>query len=686
MPVVPRNTQTESRITPVPGVPSISPRGAEAIGDQASAIGRQASLLGAEAHATGQRFGAIQDAFDSVADSAVTADRIQRIREARQVDEGMAQYKTHMANAVYGTTDEKGKRIPGTMEIPYTPSDNQADATGASIATAKAHAEWMNRADTPYARMSPRAQRAFKQQATEVFRPIAAAAAARDADSYQEHNKRVDEVNLTASLNLMSKAAGDLSSPAWAESAATARAQYALQATRAWQVDPANVDPAQIKWRSPHGETQYNQKLKDFDGKAAGLRVQTLLQMAAAIPVGTPEADAKAQQLTDYAAKFATVWTAGGKDPVMDPESIAKAHEAAQKIAEERIRQTATLERDRFDTAERDFLNFQLGFVKDPAKTKASFALLAPLQQRGLKLAAEKLDAATEQKTVEDEWNRFYTSDQSTPAARAAWNTMIQGLKTPAARAAAKEVMDNWDSGQTRKTIREMKNADEARRGYYNAQLELGIDSNGSAMPEFARIEHGLKLLEAGLITAGDFGKFKEHLVQSRNTPSIADDVLATVGTAIGVEPTKMVQYFSYSSGAFDFKPQGKLKRNPADMSGMGKVAWTDERGKSRVEDLSAQLVRNMLNLAMKHQEQIKLGEARGKAPDDLRTFLSSMLDPKTNATVRELNAAIVEDNILEQTSVLRDLETITATRELRATEEGIKRRGPLNGIDQGNP
>jgi hypothetical protein len=682
MPTVPRNTQTETRINPTPGVRSFSPQGADGLGQIAGALGRQASAIGGQAAEDAARTRAIQNVFEGVSDAAMTVDRIDRIREAKAVDEADIAYSGHMADRMTSKQDPKtGQMIPGTLDTPFTPQGPDGKAgTSAEIDTTKAHKEWLENKDGQFARLSPRAQEAFLQRNADKF--LAMKLRARDIDGRNAaaRNKAVDEAASLANFNAVNMTAGDTDSDSYARSVEAYSTQEAMRVTRAMQADPANADPSKIAWRIPEGPAMFNQAKKEFATKAAEQRVGTLLQMAQAVPVGTPEADARAKQLTDFAQSFA-------KDSELAPDAIAKAQADAQQVADRRTQRTHALK----EADESEASEAALDLVFNPNKSDAmskymtAAAKLDPPAQQRLERFAKKSFIADDITRAEDAMAAYAAEAQTDKqAAKEKWDTSVNALVTNEGRLKAQALM-----------TAQQKPAVEAMRATTNALLVSGMKVNKKGqlerVSEEKQFEEAWRLMDAGEISGKDYAAFKKHRTDARKLqePEIAENVLKGMASFTGLDPVETLKKFKFSSDMNRFEVADEdLAPNEDVTTGSylskktARVKWTDDDGDTEEEELTARLFVEALNATMKYEMQFKTADANKKPPMTRDEYIASLFTVEKNDTLRKLTSTTIRRRISERHDDIGKMADRFMENELMAIKSGTSKRAYANDND----
>lgn len=727
MPTVPRNTITTTRLDRLPGVQSVTPHGAEAIGAQAAALGRQADAMGDLQRARNMEVAGIQRGLQGIADSAVTWDRIQRVREARQVDEAETAALDHMTRRVRGYQDpQTGQYVPGALDEPYDP-DGQAtgEPRTASGATAKAYKEWVDNQDGAFARLSPRAQEQFKQRFTPKYRMFEETAFARDRDNDLERRKTLDQTASAAALDAINQAAPN--EAAWRQALPVFATSEAMRRNRHLMVNPDAATEADIKWRSEGGLAAFNQTKREIETTAAGRRVEALLQLADAAPVGSPEADAQAAALLEGAQAFAAAFTpTGSTKPALNPEQIAKVKEAAAAIAAERKRKTAGQEADDIQAAQKLAVQWASQSLKDFAPLQAAWDKLKGPARADLGQFLNQHQAMQRRDDAQKAWIKYEANP--TPAARAELQTAIDSNPDPAAQVylrdnLAKHAMqggmkkldafavayqgyglpkDEWDAkvipllkkGSARdfesylasvpdeavrndltlryRSIADATDADFARtverqtkerqaseRERALAFLELGAWPTGDGvrvMNEHEIARTAQDLATAGTIKPSDYLGLVKRLETAKDAAQLSGTVIELTKSTLGLSDQDMQQLAKFHTGAGRFVPANKKPGVPfhADAKTF-KVSVDGRKG-----ELTAKIIRKLLNAGLQYQMQVKV-EGKGGKPADLQTVLQSMLSPE-DPDVKALNDQIAEDNLQEFQSLITDMEAARAT------------------------
>lgn len=713
MPIVPQNTPTRSRINPLPGVSTVNPQGAEGLGSVAGAVGRQADTIGERVNVIGREGQAIQNVIGAVGQDAMTVERIQRIREAKQVDEAMAKLKTDASTTVFSHVDAAtNQHVPGTIDAPYRPKTDGSEPSGASYATAQFRKAWMEDKEGPFSKLSPRAQEAFKSQADELFRPIMEHAANRDAESYLIGSKKLDEAATQASMSLVNKTAGNTTGE-WDGMLFVQANQEAMRRTRFGQVNIENTDPDKIIWRDKAFIANFEQERKAFIDKATAIRVDTLLQQADAIPVGTPEADAQAKTLLDFNQAFIK------DNPNLTPDQVAKAQAMAQQVTAARIQRANALEAQTEKAQDEAIVNFASGRDTDFAHLKPFFDNASPVRKIVMTQALAEHKEAIEIKDIDAGYNRLYLSNHA-PADVSAFKTLIAGTQSTNARARGQKLLDDLTAGI-------QKGEDKTTRLLSNAQLSAGLidDGKGNVVPasEKMQIDYANKLLREGKITGEDHAAKMKDIAsgKSEKQARVAARSLAVVSTLMNIKNPE--KFYIFKDGQFTRTPEGmKTERKWGTWedpvipglyrpglvtkdAARGTVNWGEGGIREKYDalkelashpvrnaffgiagmhvtiptainaltakttELSSELVLQALNAAVEWEMLPDSGK-----PTTLEEHVANALSPEKNGTVKEFNAKVFELHMLEHEGMVSDLLNAQNKKAYDALAEGTKK------------
>jgi hypothetical protein len=687
MPTVPRNSQTETRIDSIPGVQSVQPHGAEDMSAQIGALGRQAGTIDEKIQAIGAQGRAIQNVFGATADAAVSLDRVQRLRDLRDVDATENEVFNSLKTKMDGQDDpQTGTRIPGTLEAKYDPEGKDGEKSSAVISTSKAYAEIISDKNGSFSKLSPRAQELFKQRFTPQYRAFEAKAQEQDDNNRQIRVKAIDMAASKRNADLLDQ--NITNEPAWLGNLPLATQSEAMRQFRYGMVDPTVSNEADIQWRDKSIQPLYEQAKKDIASKYAYGRSLGLLQMADAVPIGSPDGDAKAGQLIDTAVNFASTWPQ--KDATaLTPEQIAKTQEMAQAARERRMQRSNALEARNVAEAESTASDIVKGFEPNPSKlTEKLFKLPAPQQARLIRFMQDN-KAADEMTLVQD----GYQADSISPAPKEERVDALMSIYGRLTTTKAKAYFAKLKTDQLSEERKQDEPRREAKRGMINTMLNYGVSvENGvtKSVKEYDLIEMARQSVEAGDITPHDRDVFLKGLASNKNEnrTELAQAAMTAFGKIVGNPDAGTMFSFKKDTGFDLYDGTGEKKKNatkPDDMVSTVPL-WTNSRDGQKVPlkdddgdivtmKLTAQLGREVLNAAMAYEMQAKTRGVDKVAPMDLNAYLIEMFTFDKSDTVRALREQEIKKRA-EQTYIYVDqMKTHIADQMLRAEDQGASDR-----------
>lgn len=324
MPVVPRNTISEPSGARLPEVGMAKPRIAEAMGAVASALGQRASSIGRLAGAAGDQADVIgrmtqdrlrTEAFkhqgrmaqlegmsnlaNTLVQTGANIDRIYQRRSIEQAENVLTEYTAFVNQAADGTIDQAGGRIPGTLETPYSPGNEKDDATGPSIATAKAIRDWMENENGSYAKMSPAAKAEFDKLSARVTQSVLDRAMRKEYNQIQAFRQANNKAAFDANRQMLQNQSTDISpqgDSAWMADMMAARDAQIMREVGQYQKDPSNQSIANAEWSNPQVAKYVADSERTYVSTFTTDRVAVLLSAAQVEPD-----DARREALLDKA-------------------------------------------------------------------------------------------------------------------------------------------------------------------------------------------------------------------------------------------------------------------------------------------------------------------------------------------------------------------------------------------------
>ncbi len=730
MPIVPRNTPNQTRINPLPGVGTVNPQGAEGLGSVAAAVGRQADTIGERVNVIGREGQAWQNVTEAVGRDAMTMQRIQDLQDQKPIIDAESALKTHLVNTTVGHQDAAtGQFVPGTLDAPYVPKAEGVEESNPYQATNQAYKAWMENKDGPFAKLSPRAQEAFKRRATEIFLPFQEQALKKTSAAIKAANAQRADNATKASETVVANAAASLNPVVWDHVNHSEAVQLAIHdpEVQSTIVNIGETDPAKLRFYSPAGQSLYNQKYTAAIAKNAGIHVTTLLSMADAIPVGTPEADAQAKKLVDFAQGFTK------DNPAFTPEQVAQHQKDAQTITAARIQRTNSFEAQKEKTQDEAIVNFASGRDPDAAHLKPLFDNATPARRIAMTQALVDHKETAEIKDIDTGYDRFYLSPHS-PADVTAFKTLIDSTQSVSARARGQKLLNDFTAGIRKQQDETQKQEAASVRSLSKAQLAGGLaeDDKGNIVPasEKVQIDYARKLLREGKITDADYdAKMKDIATgKTQKQAVVAARSLKAVSTLMNIKNPE--RFFVFKDGQFARTPEGmKTERKLGTWEdpvipglyrpGMvtkdvarGTVHWGEGGLREKYEalkdlashpvrnvvmgspvimgvtggglvpnainvlsakttELSSELVVQALNAAVEWESLPDTGK-----PTTMEEHIANALNPETNGTVKEFNAKVFALHMLEHEGMVSDLLNAQKEQTYKAFAEGLKKRG----------
>ena len=484
MPVVPQNTITGPARVRLPNLPYARPRMAEAYGAVTSATANLAHAAGGAARVVDHAISAERDRLQSMntmeqakaneggamwngiaklADIAVRGtieyDRIAEQRAMREADEALTDLKNHMSRAMYGSIDEAtGKRTPGTLEAPYSPSSENGEPSGAVNATSKAWREWHESDESRFSKLSPRAREAFMKKSAGFYEDVMRSSFMQDAKSHVEYKNRVIQEGDDASFRRLAQIGASVrpeDQPMFDATLAREAEERTIAHMQTFLKNPDATNFEEAKWIDEDKAATAMAMRDQFMSKAVKMRLDSLTQLAA-----TEEDAAARQAIIDRATQYAQEAKASDGKPFLLPDEQAKLEENL-KAADDRV--TGAQMKEVAQTG----LQVELVQQDDPKKAAElserldlTMAALPPGMQ---KLARKQIDDRFGEITLGNVQDAIYTyADSGNPQDYQAVREMIDGIQNKATRGRAKEMLAKFEgdtSGAASKRVSEYAEA-----------------------------------------------------------------------------------------------------------------------------------------------------------------------------------------------------------------------------------
>lgn len=647
MPTVPRNTITQTRIDRTPGVSSVTPQGAEGIGAVASAVGRMADMTGANARSIAHEGQAVQNVIEGVGNLAVTMDRIDRVRMARQVDEGELDYHQHMNNGTTGYDDpETGEHVQGAYETPFSPKDEQNEGSSAQQATAKLHASWFEKKDGPFSRMTPRAQEEAKKWLTAKFLVYEGNAKGIDERNRIIRRKAIDEASTKANLDFVAQNAANPATRGAAIKAAAA--SMTLQGNRHLITNPDAATIDEARFTDDKTQSAFGQAMKDNTAKVSLHVADSLLTQADAAPD-----DATASKLLVDAVAFSN--EAEGKG-LFAPDTVAKIEKDAQGITRERERRAKAQYAEKVNTARDMSIKYRNGLVTKDEYDASLANIAAP--DAGLIIKDDELANVADDKHRFDAMYARYVDTGN----KDELDMRIATLKTDQGRTYASLILKEQSAKKANaeaRTLRDLEKIDRENRGLIATTLAkagLAVDDQGNYVPlEPYEVRHYALAAHAnGLIDNSQMHDVMDTLQQKadKDTVLTADAAMTVVSKRFGVDEADLKKWFAFKAkqGLYDIA-LNKKKTGPEikPEKVVGEYRWQDgQDDDEEVAKLRADLVCSILNAAVEYSRAPHLpgkGRFAGSDPMTTEQFIDSLLTADYDGKARKLDDAIIRRN-----------------------------------------
>lgn len=685
MPIVPRNSQSDPSGVRLPRVGMAEPKIAEAMGSVANALGRRAGSIGNMADAAGRQARSIGEHFDNAMDvensnergrqakyaaigrlgesamrTGAELDRIYERRAIEQADNALTEYTDYMTRASIGFDDPStGRRVPGTLETPYSPGNEQDDPTGPSIATAKAAKDWMEREDGTYAKMSPQARREFDLKAARITQSHMDASMRKEYDQIQAFRQANDKAAFDADRKHVASLGVDVS-PAGNEQ---------------WMIDMEAAGNAQVerevgryrvngKWANPQVETYANQAKTQVREVFTADRVEALLLAARNEPD-----DARREALLATAVGTAGMEHAGKR--VLAEEAFQKAKLEADAVRIGVQQQRAAAIGAAVKEAEAEFGHLYSGRKTDPERLNQLKGMIPPAEFARLEQKAADAQTADEvsafrgQLEVYESQRNMLQIPGDTAKDRIAMQ--IAAMRSPVARATALNLLRDadrtWAEGQTNDARGAQAQAE--ARTTRNAALivenagYLAADGSWRPMSEAQQIDALIALGQTGSLPSKDYFALKEAIAKRRPTDEAhLKTIWQTIGAEIGND--RVAEQFALKDGIVEFGKASQKGREirPNDYLGDVEYAGTDEEGKAwRNEvDARADLVRTVAQNALEYARQMPASgrpDEKGNRPPPMSVadFVKKSLRPEDNEAARRWTEANVRLNAIRMRS-----------------------------------
>ena len=714
MPVVPRNTISEPQVPRLPQVGMAKPRIAEALGSVAGALGSRAASIGRLASTAGDMIGVLErnyeresaiagakykgemekaNAISSIGSTLVqtgeTIDRIYQRKSQEQADNALTEYTEYLTGTTTGYHDAKtGQRVPGTLESPYSPGNEKDEATGPSIATAKAVKEWMENKDGTYAKMSPAARDEFDRRAARVTQSVMDRAMRAEYDQIQAFRQANDKAAFEADRKLVATLGTDVTpagNEAWMIDAMAARDAQVMREIGRYQKDPSNMSLSKAEWLGDdvkkYADAAGTQVLETF----ASDRVDALLLAARNEPD-----DARREAILGTALATAGMEHDGKR--VLAEEAYQKAKLEADGIRVQVQQARAAAVTAAIREAESEFGHLYSGRKTDPSRLEQLKAMLPP--EEFARIEQKTADATTsDENAMFDGQLEIYESQRNVlqkpgDTSKDRLMRQIAAMQSPVARARAMNKLEAadkaWAEGGA--AAQNKAQAEAEARTASNAALIvqtggfLGSDGVWHAQDEAQQIDTLLDLGKTGSLKPEEYWKLRKSIADRH--PKDADNmktIMETLAGEIGNE--EVASLFALDGDSVVYATIGtgkKAKPATSDDADIGDIEyrWNDGLGEKRkaVVDARAGLVRMVAQNAIEYGRQIQTSgrpdeKGQRQPPMSVAEFVRKSLRPD-NPAFRDYSEAAIRLNAARMTEVTAGMERWLSTQEFDAFKQ----------------
>ncbi|HRT05702.1 MAG TPA: hypothetical protein P5204_08390 [Kiritimatiellia bacterium] len=611
-------------------------------------------------------------------------DRIYERRSREQADNALTEYTDYMTRASNGFDEPStGRRVPGTLETPYSPGNDQDEPTGPSIATAKAVKEWMEKEDGTYAKLSPRAKEEFDRRAARITQSVMDRAMRQEYDQMQAFRQANDKAAFEADRKHVASLGVDVS-PAgneqWMIDMMAARDAQVMREVGLYQKDPSNGTLANAKWLRPDVESYANHAAAQVMEIFTADRVEALLLAARNEPD-----DARREAFLATAVGTAGMEYAGKR--VLSEEAFQKAKLEAENVRIGVQQQRAAAIGAAIKEAEAEFGHLYSGRKTDPERLNQLKAAIPPAEFARLEQKAADAQTADEVSAFRGQLE-IYESQRNVlqvpgDTAKDRIAVQIASMRSPVARATAlnllREADRKWAEGQSNDAKSAQAQA-EARTASNAALIvenggALAPDGTWRTMSEAQQIDTLIALGKTGSLQPKEYFALKAKIAKRRPTD---DEHLKTIWQTIGAEigNDRVAEHFAFKDGMVEFgnvSPKGR-KLRPNDDLGDVEFAGSDAEGEAwRNEvDARAELVRIVAQNALEYARQIPASgrpDEKGNRPPPMSVadFVKKSLRPEDNEAARRWTEADVRLNAIRMRSTTIAMEQWLKSQEFDA-------------------
>lgn len=694
MPRVPANTISQVPSRRMPNTPQVELRGAAELGQLASAIGRGASIAGqamditrrsfaaqnaaiaAEGRAGQARGEAISQLGRTIEVMGEAYDRAQKRRDAEAVKEAVTASKMRLSDTVYGSVSPDGARIQGTFDAPYAPPGREdAPASGASVATAKALQEWINGDEYPAKRLSPRQQKMYAEEMLPVFESVRRQAVDVDNRNHQRHIEATNKAADMAAQRRLDELAGGTIGAEWVDGLVTEANSWAMRTFRNSLQDPSATNFEQAKWISEEAATVAEEGMRAYIRDASARRAEILIDKAVN-EVSDSSAEVYLQNALDM-----TEFPKTGGDPFLSPQQAESVKAGVERARATRVSRQAAEFRRLETEAKQAAVDYALGRNPDPQAFHNANSQLPPERQMENRQLVIDTAAADEIGRFRDAFDQHLAFSKD-PADTRPLLTIIAAMKTDQAKADATLLLNSHQA----KAQDAQQKAAVAWQEQNFEEILMAVDLGGTYDPKTRKYismtdEQMLRLaLDAhkeGRIDHKQFAEVKAKLAKGLDKTAY-DDAMEALHMVL--DYPQLSSMFTFRDGTVRLTEKGMTSSKqefPVRIS----TTWRDEEGRKRTKDrkvlLSTRIVRNAMQAYVEWRKTLraagdsKMQDSRVKLPpDQAAAFFRSLLTYESNPDIRELNSILIEEKLGNIAAMIRLYRTFLNNQQSAAYYE----------------
>jgi len=661
------------------------PRTAQAMGPMIEAMGHRTSLLERKGDLEAKKalydakgdeamWKGIGDVANTVMQSTDQIDRILERRAEREASSALTQYQSDMNMATAGYTDKDGNRVPGTFETPYNPGNEKDEATGPTMATARAEKDWLNRDESPYSKLSPRAKRLFDERVGRIHSHLMVNAGKIEFDMIRVRRQQEQEAALQTKRDTNVQINGRATDPNAVKLAAVSiedfveeqlRTEFSTMRKDEWGKKPIT----DAEWVDPSVAAAVKDRADILRTTFYTDAIHTLLANAA-----VEEDDARRQALLATALAYSEQTGPDG-DPL-----YADTIKADFKLKTIQINDAALRRHE-----QKNQYNYQKAMelvvygANDPEKydDKAITQLLDALPPAMRKRAYEEKDAFLHMNQVANEkgeWAAFRKAIRAEDIfadvvmgksrVRDQAKSLISTFRTPEAIQYAKDTMLTDAHPQAEAEFQRML---EIRAVYVNGQR---YDLNDEQLTTMLAQGSGI------LYSPEKITFFRKIITGSKTQPQVADRIFTHLEAKLGTD--QVSEALSFNKDLQRFVPNTKWMETSANAQAQARARGmsipTDKQVASyRIAGtitkdgetetyretirLTQDLVAEIVQAAYEYEMAPKVRDKDGNPPMPLEQFIDNMLTPQNGNTAERLNNATIRHRISQMYRLKSEME-----------------------------